>query len=215
MSLPMIEAKYLARACGAAQFEESGNNNMQIAIPFEIVEEGERYGETITWFATMHDTPDKKGKTGKDRVVESLIYMGFGGDDMTALMEISDDDARALLPEIVELVVVPDEYEGTTRLKVRWVNRPGAGRAGFKKPLSKEGMRSFAAQMRGALKNARGGAAQRPTQQSMPSGNRAGYGGGRAQQPHPNAPGGANDDIPFATSSMDCDPMLAVRSGWA
>lgn len=197
MSLPMIEAKYLARACGAAQFEESGNGNMQIAIPFEILDE-EHGGETITWFATMHDTPDKKGMTGKDRVVESLVYMGFQSDDMTALMEISDDDARALLPETVELVVAPDEYEGTERLKVRWVNRPGAGRAGFKKPLSKEGMRAFAAQMRGALKNARGGAAQRPAQQSMPSGSRAGYGSGqRQQQPHPNAPGGANDDIPF------------------
>ena len=201
MSLPMIEARYLARACGAAQFEESSNGNMQIAIPFEIVEEGEHYGETITWFATMHDTPDKKNKTGKDRVVESLVYMGFQSDDMTALMEISDDDARALLPETVELVVEPDEYEGATRLKVRWVNRPGAGRAGFKQPLSKEGMRAFAAQMRGALKNARGGSRPASTggapRKPTASGG-AGHGSGsRQQQPHPNAPGGANDDIPF------------------
>lgn len=201
MSLPMIEARYLARACGAAQFEESGNGNMQIAIPFEIVEEGEYAGETITWFATMHDTPDKKGKTGKDRVVESLVYMGFQSDDMLTLMEISDDEARSLLPEAVDLVVEPDEFEGTTRLKVRWVNRPGGGRAGFKKPLSKEGMRSFAAQMRGSLKNARGGS------RSSGSSSSGGYGGGRSQQrqtqSHPNAPGGGNgapppnDDIPF------------------
>lgn len=194
MSLPQIEAKYLARACGAAQFEESGNNNMQIAIPFEIVEDGEYFGETITWFATMHDTPDKKGKTGKDRVVESLVYMGFQGDDMTALMEISDEDARALMPGTVELVVAPGEFEGVTRLKVRWVNRPGAGRAGFKKPISKEGMRSFAAQMRTSLKNARGG---------------LGVGGGSSQQrtptPHPNAPG-ARDDGPFASSAMGHEP---------
>src|SRR5262245_20901151 len=140
MSLPNIDARYLARACGAAQFEESGNGNMQIAIPFEIVEDGEHFGEVITWFATLHDTPDKKGKTGKVRVVESLVDMGFMGDDMTTLMEISDDEARVLLPETVELVVAPDEFEGVTRLKVRWVNRPGGGRSGFKKPLSKEGM---------------------------------------------------------------------------
>lgn len=184
MSLPMIESKYLARACGAAQFEESQNGNMQIAIPFEIVEEGEHYGETITWFATMHDTPDKKGKTGKDRIVESLVYMGFQSDDLLSLMEISDDEARALLPETVELVCAPDEYDGVTRLKVRWVNRPGAGRAGFKKPLSKEEARSFAAQMRGALKNARGGA--------RPSGN----GKPRSSAPHPNAPGGRDDEPP-------------------
>jgi hypothetical protein len=203
MSLPMIEAKYLARACGAAQFEESGNNNMQIAIPFEILDE-EFSGETITWFHTMHDVPDKKGKTGKDRAVEALVYMGFQGDDMTALMDISDDEARALLPDAVELVVAPDEHEGKTRLKVKWVNRAGAGRAGFKKPLTKDGMRAFAAQMRGALKNARGGSAQRPAQQSTSSAARPSYGNSqRATQPHPNAPGGAygadapNDDIPF------------------
>ena len=196
MSLPMIETRYLARACGAAQFEESGNGNMQIAIPFEIIDE-EYGGETITWFATLHDTPDKKGKTGKDRVVESLVYMGFAGDDMTALMEIGDDEARALLPEAVELVMKLDEYEGATRLKVAWVNRPGGGRAGFKKPLSKEDMRAFAAQMRNTLKNARGGLR---VAGHAPKGNDPSRGAGNdgRQQPHPNAPGGGYDsDIPF------------------
>lgn len=194
--LPMIEAKYLARACGAAQFAESSNNNMQIAVPFEIVDEGgEHHGETITWFATFHNVADKKGKTGKDRIVESLLYMGFQSDDLTALMDISDDEARALMPDIVELVCAPDDYqnpetgETTTKLKVRWVNRPGGGRATFQKPLAKEDMRAFAAQMRSNLKNARGGSvrpAPRPAN---------GAGGSRSQQ-HPNAPG-ADDDIPF------------------
>lgn len=184
MSLPLEEARYLARACGAAQFEESQNGNMQIAIPFEILDDGFG-GEVITWFATMHDTPDKKGKTGKDRIVESLVYMGFQSDDLTSLMEISDDEARQLLPETVELVCAPEEYDGVTRLKVRWVNRPGAGRAGFKKPLSKDDMRSFAAQMRGSLKNARG------------PGARPSNGGARKPAaPHPNAPGSRDDVEP-------------------
>lgn len=199
MSLPMQEAKYLARACGAAQFEESGNGNMQIAIPFEVVEEGEFYGEVITWFATLHGTPDKKGKTGKERVVESLMYMGFQSDDLTALMEISDDEARTLMPETVEIVcgVEPaNEYHDSDRLKVRWVNRPGAGRAGFKKPLSKEEMRSFAAQMKSSLRSARGGSSSGTRPASQPRSN----GTPPKRETHPNAPtfGGApDDDIPF------------------
>lgn len=190
MQLPNIEATYLARACGPAQFEESGNNNMQIAIPMEVVEEGEHYGATITWFATLHDKPDSKGKTGKDRVIEALVYMGFQGDDITALMEISDAEAMTLLPEMVSIVCAPDVYNGVERLKVKWVNRAGSGRAGFKKPLSKDAMRSFSAQMRSSLKNARGPGASRPSSN-----------GSRPAQPHPNAPsqggGSSNDDVPF------------------
>lgn len=206
MSLPMQEARYRARACGAAQFEESGNGNMQIAVPFEIVDDDEFTGEVITWFATMHGTPDKKGKTGKDRVIESLLHMGWQGDDLTELMEISDNEARALMPEVVELVCAPDEYNGEWRLKVRWVNKPGAGRASFKEPLSKDGMKAFAAQMRNSLKNARGG-------QTRPSN------GQRSQQPHPNAPRGGggygepppDDDIPFATADIAHEPSPIAK----
>lgn len=199
MSLPMTEATYRARACGAAQFEQSSNNNMQIAVPFEIVDEGsEFHGQTITWFATMHDTQDKKGKTGKQRVLESLIYMGFQSDDLTELMDISDDQARALMPELVDLVVAPEEFDGVWRLKVKWVNRAGGGRAGFKKPLSKDDMRSFAAQMRGTLKNARGGAPaqrQQPTQQQSRS---ATTGGGYSNSGGGGFSGKKDDtDIPF------------------
>jgi hypothetical protein len=195
MSLPMQEAKYFARACGAAQFEESGNGNMQIAVPFEILEEGFE-GEVITWFATLHGTADKKGKTGKERVVESLVYMGFEGDDLTALMEISDEEARALMPESVELVCAPDVYDGVERLKVKWVNRPGAGRAGFKKPLAKEEMRSFAAQMRSSLKDARGG--KRPAAPSSAGTHRTAAPAGNSKRPsQPQTAPVPEDDIPF------------------
>ena len=193
MSLPMQDATYRARACGAAQFEQ-GEKNLQIAIPFEIVDEsGEFHGQTITWFGTLHDTADAKGKTGKQRVIESLIYMGFAGDDLTELMDISDDTARALMPELVDLVVAPDEYNGVTRLKVKWVNRAGGSRAGFKKPMSKDEMRATAAQMRSTLKNARGGAA--PAKPSTPqqsrsatSGSQGGWQGNSAK---------TDGDIPF------------------
>lgn len=214
MSLPMIEAKYLARACGAAQFEQ-GANNMQIAVPFEIVDEtGEFHGQTITWFGTLHSTPDSKGKTGKVRVAESLMYMGFQGDDMTELMEISDDQARAMLPEIVELVVAPDEFEGVTRLKVKWVNRAGGSRAGFKKPLTKDEMKAYAAQMRSTLKNARGGSAP-ARQQSTPQQSRAavtGGGGGWSGKPSGGGNGAPPDDgIPFATCALEHEPSAVAR----
>ncbi len=192
MSLPMIEARYLARVCGAAQYEPSSNNNMQIALPFEIVADDEHDGEVITWFATLHGTADSKGKTGVDRVIESLITAGWQGDDMSELADISDDEARRLLPETVQLVLAPDTYEGTTRLKVKWVNRPGAGRAGFKKPLAGGDLKAFGAQMRNAVRGMRGAAGARPA----PAARSTGGNGQRPQSAHPNAPGN-NDDLPF------------------
>lgn len=167
MSLPEIEAKYLGRACGAAQFTTSKKGNVQIVLPF-IVVDGEYIGHTITWFGTMHDTPDSKGKTGKDRVVEALRHMGFVGDDLTSLMDISDEQAQRLLPNNVELVVRPEEYEGRINVKVQFINRAGGARIDVKNAMSKDDMRAFSARMRSVLKNVPVAQAALPT--TMPAG---------------------------------------------
>lgn len=179
MSLPMQKATYRARAIGAG-FGTSSKGNTQIAIQCEVVEH-DLAGETIAWLGHFTE------KTA-DRTIESLQHFGWKGDDLSELEDLDADRAATLLPEIVEIVVDPEQYEGEWQLKVKWVNRPGAGRFSFKEPLTGAGLKAFAAQMKGAIRGARGAqAAQRPN------------GGGSAkpqQTRHPNAPGGT-DDIPF------------------
>lgn len=164
--LPLVIAKYRARCAGAPTWEQNKNSgNWQVAIPFEV-SQGEHTGETITWIGIMHDTADKNGTTGHERVIQSLQYMGWQGDDISELAELGDDRAKEVMPEEVELSCAPDTYEGKTRLKVQWVNKAGAGRFAFKEPATKNDLRSFAAQMKSTVKAARaavGGGAPRAT----------------------------------------------------
>jgi hypothetical protein len=176
--LPQVKSKYIARACGAASFATSSKGNQQIAIPVEVTQ-GEHAGETITWIAVFHDTADRNGVTGSERIIQSLQYMGWQGDDLTELMEISDEDAMRLLPNEVSIACDVETYEGKTRLKVQWINEVGSGRFAFKEAASKNDLRSFAAQMKSTVRSLRGGAPVKS----------ASNGSGR----RPNG----NDDAPF------------------
>jgi len=184
--LPLVSATYRARAAGPASFAPSNNGNMQIAVPMTVTQ-GDHAGETITWISTFHDTVDKKGMNGEDRIIESLQFMGWKGDDLAELADVTDEQAQALMPEEVDIVCDVDTYEGNTRLKVKWVNRAGGGRFAFKEPLSGNNLKQFAAQMRGKIRGAQG---------STRANSRPANGG--TQPTHPNAPGSRrDDDIPF------------------
>jgi hypothetical protein len=165
--LPMINAKYNARACSGASFAPASTGNKQIAINMEVTD-GEFAGSTIAWISTFHDTADKNGVTGSERIIQSLQYMGWQGDDLTELVEITDEQARQMLPETVSIVCEPDTFDGKTRLKVKWVNKQG-GKFAFKEAESKSDMRSFAAQMKSTVKAVRasnGGPRPAPQQQT-------------------------------------------------
>jgi hypothetical protein len=176
--LPQIKAKYTARCSGAPSFAKSANGNWQIAVPFEV-SQGEHAGEGITWIGVMHGTTDKAGRTGEERVIESLQYMGWQGDDISEIAELSDEGARELLPDEVDLACDVETYDGKTRLKVQWVNRAGAGKFTFKEAASKSDLKSLGAQMKATVRSLRGAAPARPAN-GKPSA------------------GGAKDDIPFA-----------------
>lgn len=154
MSLPMQKARYTAQAIGVS-FGISSNNNNQIAIGFEIVDNPEFGGETITWIGHFTD------KTA-ERTIESLQHAGWQGDDLSDLAERSESDIRAILPTVVQLVCEPEEYDGETRLRVQWVNRLGGGRFAFKDQLEGGALKTFAAQMRGTVRSMRGPGASRP-----------------------------------------------------
>ncbi len=178
--LPLEKATYRARAV-AAGFGISSNGGNQIAVTFEIVDSDQFNGETIAWLG--HFTEKTTART-----IESLQHAGFESDDLSLLEDAGQQQCAELLPNVVDIVCEPEEYDAKWQLKVRWVNRAGGGRFAFKEPLTGAGLKAFAAQMKGAMKNARG-------PQSKPSGGSRPSNGASSKPTHPNAPG--NDDIPF------------------
>lgn len=197
MSLPMEKATYRARASSSAGFGMSSKGNSQIAIDCEILTEGFQ-GERIAWVGTF-----SPGAT--DRTLEALRIMGWQGEDLAELD--AGCDVAKLIPEEFDLACdVEADLEGVDRLKANWVNRIGGGRFAFKTKLEGGELKAFAASMKDAVKNARGGA---PRAKPAASG---GNGQKRPQQPHPNAPGGGmDDDIPFGSADVAHEPSPISR----
>lgn len=196
MSLPMHKARYQGYAT-ALSFGISSNNNNQVAVTFEIAHPDEHQGESITWIG--HFTTKTEART-----IESLQHAGWQGDDLSELDGLDEAGVRTALPELVELVCEPEQYapdhgQPEWTLRVRWVNKPGAGRFAFKEPLTGHDLKAFAAQMRNTVRGVRGGAGR------VSNGSGARGGAHEASQGttpsagvrwHPNAPGNSND-IPF------------------
>ncbi len=170
MSIPMQKATYVARAVSVA-FGVSSNGNYEIGVTVRLVAD-ELAGEEITWVG--HFTEKTQSRT-----IESLQHFGWQGDDLSELDGLDDESCARMLPNDVEIVCDVEEYKGEAQLRVKWINRPGAGRFAFKDKLEGAQLKGFAAQMRGVIRNARGAA------------------GAKASAPkHPNAPGNRGD-IPF------------------
>ena len=168
--LPMMKARYIARAIGCS-LGVAKTGTHQIAITCEIVNPPEFEGALIPWIGNFTDR-------ATDRTIDFLRAFGWYGDDLCELEDLDASHAAMLLPDQVEITVEPEMYDNETRLKVKWVNKPGASFA-FKEPLNGQNLKAFASQMRGLLRGTR------QNQPSLPS----------KQSKHPNAPD--NDDIPF------------------
>lgn len=183
MTLPLEKATYPATAF-AVSFGEAESGNNQIAVSFEIVDE-RFHGETITWTGTFTERATV-------RTIESLRHMGWAGDDLSEFEAMDETAVRAALPNAISLVCEPEEYDGQWRLKAQWVNRPGAGRFAFKKPVAGNDLKAFAAQMRATVRGVRGDGIRNAAPKQT-----ANSGGQRNAAPHPNAPGSDETDMPF------------------
>lgn len=135
MSIPA--GTYRARVTSAAevQFGYTSTGNEQIAVPLTITD-GEHAGTTITWF----------GNFGSDKATEialkALRACGWAGNDLSDLTGIDTLE--------VDAVVEWEEYNGQSRMKVKWLNAPGGGRVKLDKPMNDAQRRAFAAKMKGA-----------------------------------------------------------------
>lgn len=103
--------RYKAKAI-EGDFGFAGNGREQVAVLFEVID-GDHKGTTITWFGFFTEQT-------AERTIESLIYAGWDGESETL---------DGLGTTEVSIVVEHDTYNGETKPKVAWVNRPGGGLA--------------------------------------------------------------------------------------
>lgn len=120
MNASELVGRYRSRAVDSA-LGETGTGSEQVAIAFEIIEDGPALGTQITWYGYF---TEKTFQT----TMKALRAAGWKGTDFTEL----DSFENAGLTNEVELVI---EQEPTTdengnpagtRARVRWVNAPGS-----------------------------------------------------------------------------------------
>jgi hypothetical protein len=193
--LPETKATYSARAIGCyfGRAGENGSGNAQVFVPFRIsFADGD---EHITWSGTL---PTDGGKAFQI-TIKALRTLGWQGDDLADLDDLDEEGAAKLLPNQVDIVCDMDDYNGESRLKVKWVNPPGGVRMA-KHALAGSDLKTFAAQMRGTIRSMGTPTevrSSRPPATTM-----------RRPDPHPNAPGGARDrDLNGAKGPDDDTPF--------
>lgn len=173
MSLPMEDITVRVRAVSAGLGETENENKTKFAFITGSVVDHEHYtGEQIT--AILYFTEKTQARS-----IESLMHFGFASDDLSILVDSDEAKCAEILPEVVEYVCSPEEFNGNWQLKVKWVNKPGRGKFAPKKKLEGADLKSFAAQMKSTLKNARGSSGSRPSSNGAKNapGNSGGDGG--------------------------------------
>lgn len=129
-----------------ARLGRSNGGHEQIALTFEVYgPEGEVLG-TMDWIGTF--APGK----ATEITLKALDTCGWTGAEPADLTGITDQE--------VELVIASETYEGKTSTRVKWINRPGAGRIEFKNKLGAQDAKALGAQLKGqiaAMRAARGG----------------------------------------------------------
>jgi hypothetical protein len=116
---------------------ETKGGDPQAAIDFELLE-GPKTGQTYSYFGGF-------GEKSFEHTMKALRACGWQGVDPLEL----DDPKAGLDKNEVSLVIEPEEYEGKTREKVRWVNPLGGAAAA--KALAPEKRLDFAQQMKAKI----------------------------------------------------------------
>lgn len=134
--MQMIDiGRYMARAI-EWQMGIAETGTEQVAVTFEIIEEGPFSGHTITWFGFFTEK-------ASERTIKSLFACGWEGDDLTDLAGLDRNE--------VEIVVEHDVHNNERRAKVKWVNRPGSGSFVMKNPMNDAQKKMLAAKMKGLV----------------------------------------------------------------
>jgi hypothetical protein len=125
------QEKKRARAIGAA-IGKASTGTHQIAIEFEFLDET----GGITYYGPLSDA-------AFDYTMKAIRAAGFQGDDLANLESLCGET-----PEVV-LVIEPEEYNGKTTRKVKFIN--SAGGLALKDALQGDELQAFARKMKGKV----------------------------------------------------------------
>lgn len=123
------------------------NGTEQIAVTFQIVDEdedgtrGPLHGQRRVWYGFFTEK-------AADRTLESLQHCGWSSDELKDIINLDDEGCRRALPNVVELVIENETYNGRTVEKVRWVNAIGEGRSAIKNKADDKEVQSLSARMK-------------------------------------------------------------------
>lgn len=168
--MSIVAGTYKARAvAGSATLIQSKDKGTPgIAATFEVTE-GPHARETVAWQAWFSD------KT-RDRIIDSLLFCGWQGDDLTKLDGI---DSKEVLIVVEEDAYTDKEGKPRTAMRVAWVNDPGRV---VQKTMDAPQAQDFAQRMRGAVM-----AARQKRAATAPSGDDASFNFGANAKPEPTA----------------------------
>lgn len=122
----------------ACEFGKSSNKGTDQVVANLKILDGPHEGKVVPWIGYFTE------KT-LDRTIESLRNLGLKGDDITGARTQPMDN-------VVPVTVEEETYEGKTRLRIGFINKPGSGGGlVMEKRLSKDERPLFAARLRAKL----------------------------------------------------------------
>lgn len=127
---------YRARCVQAVLTRTKGSaKSEQVAAQFALTDEPT---VTLAWFGLFGNKAGRDGVTMTERTVRSMRVCGWVGDDLT--------DLKSMTTNEVDLVVGYEEYQGRRRLRVRFIQEPGAFRHS-----EMDGAAAFAKKMKASI----------------------------------------------------------------
>lgn len=108
---------------------DASNGKECIVVRFEFVG-GPHAGKSIQWWGYFVDA-------AVQRTLDSMRHCGWTGETLGDMTGMGDAE--------VELVIADEEYNGKTRSKVRWVNRPP--RLLLSNPMNRASLDAFSQRM--------------------------------------------------------------------
>lgn len=128
------EGKYIAKVISCGLKEDDGKEYPTVILTYGFKDQD---GE---WQTMKHYCVMKPGRA-KEITAKTLLTSGYQGDgDVTSF---APENCTKLFNDKteVELDIKNDTYEGRTRLKIKWVNKPGG--SGFTTMDSREALVRF------------------------------------------------------------------------
>lgn len=175
MNTSELNGQYRARAvdCGLG---EASTGSEQVAVAFEIVEEGDGLGSRIiTWYGYFTEK-------ALEQTVRGLRAAGWKGTDIS---ELASFETAGLTNEVVLVIEQESDQQGVMRARVRWVNTVGS--IAIKQRLDAVKTADLAKRLKGAIL-----AIDNSTKQPKPKSTAA-----PASSRRPEPPPHTDSDMPF------------------